>query len=52
MQIKLGIESPLDGWCRAYNVFINAISIGYFMFLEGFWIIVLYIYLFLNSKQK
>ena len=54
MQIKLGMESPLDGvGVTTFLNQINAISIGYFMFLEGFWIIVLYaIYLFLNSKKN
>ena len=54
MQLKLGIVAPLDG--VGFTTFlnqINAISLGYFMFLEGFWIIVLYpLYLFLNSKQN
>ena len=54
MQINLGIESPLDGvGLTTFLNQVNAISIGYFMFLEGFWIIVLYaFYLFLNSKQN
>ena len=54
MQVKLGIQSPLGGvGLTTFLNQINAVSIGYFMFLEGFWIIVLYpLYLFLNSKQK
>ena len=54
MQFKLGIESPIDGvGFKTFLSQINAISIGYFMFLEGFWIIVLYpFYLYLNSKQN
>ena len=54
MQIKLGIEAPLDG--VGFDTFlnqINAISISYFIFLEGFWIIVLYsFYLVWNSNKK
>lgn len=54
MQVKLGIESPFGGvGLTTFLNQINAVSIGYFMFLEGFWIIVLYsLYLLLNSKQN
>ena len=43
MQYVLGMTSPIDG--VGINIFlnqINAISMGYFLFLEGFWLIVLY----------
>ena len=54
MQLKLGIMAPLDGvGLTTFLNQINAVSIGYFMFLEGFWIIVLYpLYLFFEFKTK
>ena len=53
MQLKLGMHAPIDGVGFPQLLSqINSISIGYFMLLEGFWIIVLYpIYLFLNSTN-
>ena len=54
MQLKLGMHAPIDGvgFPQFLNQ-INSLSIGYFMFLEGFWIIVLYsIYLVWNTNKK
>ena len=54
MQLKLGMNAPIDGvgFTQFLNQ-INSISIGYFMFLEGFWIIVLYsLYLVWNTNKK
>ena len=54
MQLKLGMDAPIDGvgFTQFLNQ-INSISIGYFMFLEGFWIIVLYsLYLVWNTNKK
>ena len=54
MQLKLGMNAPIDGvgFPQFLNQ-INSISIGYFMFLEGFWIIVLYsVYLVWNTNKK
>tara|TARA_Y100001980_G_C14471900_1_gene251914 strand:+ start:60 stop:677 length:618 start_codon:yes stop_codon:yes gene_type:complete len=54
MQLKLGINAPLDGVGLTQLLSqINSISIGYFMFLEGFWIIVLYsVYLVWKTNKK
>ncbi len=54
MQLKLGMNAPIDGvgFPQFLNQ-INSISIGYFMFLEGFWIIVLYsVYLVWSTNKK
>ena len=54
MQLKLGMNAPIDGvgFPQFLNQ-INSISIGYFMFLEGFWIIVLYSgYLVWSTNKK
>ncbi len=54
MQLILNIDAPLDG--VGFTTFfsqINSISISYFIFLEGFWIIVLYsVYLAWNTNKK
>ena len=54
MQLKLGMDAPIDGvGFKQFLNQINSISIGYFMFLEGFWIIVLYsLYLVWNTHKK
>tara|TARA_Y100000996_G_scaffold401504_1_gene372514 strand:+ start:476 stop:1588 length:1113 start_codon:yes stop_codon:yes gene_type:complete len=54
MQLKLGMDAPIDGvGSTTFLDQINSISIGYFMFLEGFWIIVLYsVYLVWNTNKK
>ena len=54
MQLKLGMDAPIDGvGLTQFLNQINSISIGYFMFLEGFWIIVLYsFYLVWNTNKK
>ncbi len=54
MQLKLGMNAPIDGvgFPQFLNQ-INSISISYFMFLEGFWIIVLYSgYLVWSTNKK
>ena len=54
MELKLGMNAPIAGvgFPQFLNQ-INSISIGYFMFLEGFWIIVLYsVYLVWNTNKK
>ena len=54
MQLNLGIKAPING--VGFSQFfsqINSISIGYFIFLEGFWIIILYsVYLVWNTNKK
>jgi len=54
MQFNLGMNASIDG--VGFTQFlsqINSISIGYFMFLEGFWIIILYsVYLVWNTNKK
>ena len=53
MQLKLGMDAPIDGvGISSFLSQINSISIGYFMFLEGFWIIVLYSAYLVWSKNK
>ena len=54
MQLKLNMDAPIDGvGLTTFLSQINSISIGYFMFLEGFWIIVLLsVYLGWDTNKK
>ncbi len=54
MQLELGMDAPIDGvGFTQFSNQINSIGIGFFMFLEGFWIIVIYsVYLVWHTNKK
>tara|TARA_B100000427_G_scaffold327556_1_gene338575 strand:- start:688 stop:1800 length:1113 start_codon:yes stop_codon:yes gene_type:complete len=54
MQFSLSMEAPIDGvGFKTFLSQINAIGMSYFMFLEGFWIIIIYaLYFGWNTNKK
>lgn len=53
MQFVLNINAPLDGiGFQAFLNQINSLGLSYFMFLEGFWIIVIYAFYLAWNKNR